>query len=120
MYKIQGVIPMSQFDSNGVEFAQDFYKYITTHSIDLLLCCKKKHGRGFTTKINPVGTIKMTVRHRVLIFEGEVDTEEPLPPYLRLCYSYRENKIAKETIGLIFSDQPGVLSESNYKLIEVK
>ena len=103
-----------------MEFTQDFYKYITTHPIDLLLCCKKKQGRGFTTKINPVGAIKMAVRHRVLMFEGEIDTEEHLPPYLRLCYSYRENKIAEETIGLIFSDQPGVLSESNYKLIEVK
>lgn len=120
MYKIQGVIPISQFDSNGVEFTQDFYRYITTHSIELLLCCKKKQGRGYTTKINSVGTVKMAVRHRVLMFEGEFDTEEQLPPYLRLCYSYKENKIAEETIGLIFSDQPGVLSESNYKIIKVK
>lgn len=120
MYKIQGVIPISQFDSNGIEFTQDFYRYITTHSIDLLFCYKKKRGRGYTTEINPIGTVKMAVRHRVLMFEGEVDAKEPLPPYLRLCYSYRENKIAEETVGLIFSDQPGVLSESNYKVIEVK
>lgn len=56
----------------------------------------------------------------MLIFEGIVEFQPEGKPYLRLFYSYKDNQIDPDSIGLIFSNEPGVLTESNYKIIEVK
>ena len=120
MYKIQGVIPISLKDPNGVEFTTECIQHLEKNEVKIFDILKKKQGRGFKKISTQVGQCRFALRHRVLIFEGTLESQPKDKPYLRLFYTYKDNQIDPDSIGLIFSDEPGVLTESNYKTIEVK
>ena len=120
MYKIQGVIPISLKDSNGIEFTTECIQRLEKYEVKIFDVLKKKQGKGFRKICTQIGQCRFALRHRVLIFEGIVEFQPEGKPYLRLFYSYKDNQIDPDSIGLIFSNEPGVLTESNYKIIEVK
>lgn len=116
MYKIQGVIPIAQKDPNGVEFTEECIRKLETTETPIIDLIKKKQGRGYKQLSQIVGSCRMALRRKVLIFDGQMEVEPQDKPYLRLTYSYIGNQIDPSSIKLILSDQPGILTESNYKL----
>lgn len=119
MYKIQGVIPISLKDPNGVEFTTNCIEYVEHHPLKLFDLREKKQGKGTRKVYVEIGSCLIALKHRVFIFEGVVDSIPEKKPYLRLFYTYKNDQIDPESMGLIFSEEPGMLTDSNYKIIEV-
>ncbi len=120
MYKIQGVIPIALRDPNGVEFTTECIQHLENREVKIFDSFKKKQGKGFRRVSTEVGHCRFALRHRVLIFEGVLESKPENKPYLRLFYAYKDNQIDPNSIGLIFSEESGILTESNYKTTEVK
>lgn len=120
MYRVQGVVPISLKDPNGVEFTTECIQHLERNQVKIFDLGEKKQGRGFRKVSTQVGSCRFALRHRVLIFEGTLDCKPEGKPYLRLVYTYKEGQIDPDSIGLVFSNEPGILTEPNYKAIEVK
>ncbi len=119
-FQINGVLPLPEKDANGVTLTSEVYKQLVENLIPVYDLVSRAQGRGTKLKSIQVGTVQGLIRHQTLKFQGYVEGNFAERPYLRLMYRYLGDQIDPSSLGLVFSDQPGALGESNYQLKEVK
>lgn len=118
--QISGVLPLPDKDGNGVPFTEDVYRKLMEAPIPIYDMVTKTRGKGVSLKPIQVGTVQGLIRHQTLRFQGTVEGDFALKPYVRLLYKSSNNQIDLSSLGLVFLDQPGPLKEPNYQLREVK
>lgn len=108
MIKLEAVLPLPEKIGEH-KLLPPFYQQLVSEQHDIMEKTIKKVGRGFKEYYNIIGNCKCAVRGKMIYINGMVSHIPENTEYLRLAITANTN------IYFLFTEEGGVLTQSNFK-----
>lgn len=119
MVKINGVVPLQHINNTLAGLDDKTCKYMLNNTLSISLVDTKKQGRGLRTFVRDIGKCRVAFKGNAIRIEGELEEKPETKPYIRLAYQLDDKGvIILSSIRFVISENPGILKESNWEIVE--